>query len=90
MIVGASACIHLPASPQVLLVVRVRGITRVAPKTKKILQLLRLRQLNNAVFMKALFPSILALIISLLSPCSLLRPIPFTHSFYSLLTPLPF
>jgi large subunit ribosomal protein L7e len=41
--------------PKVLLVVRVRGITRVAPKTKKILQLLRLRQLNNAVFMKVNF-----------------------------------
>jgi large subunit ribosomal protein L7e len=41
--------------PKVLLVVRVRGINRVAPKTKKILQLLRLRQLNNATFMKVNF-----------------------------------
>jgi large subunit ribosomal protein L7e len=41
--------------PKVLLVVRVRGIMRVAPKTKKILQLLRLRQLNNATFMKVNF-----------------------------------
>jgi len=38
--------------PKVLLVVRVRGIMRVAPKTRKILQLLRLRQINNATFMK--------------------------------------
>lgn len=38
--------------PKVLLVVRIRGIMRVAPKTKKILQLLRLRQINNATFMK--------------------------------------
>jgi len=41
--------------PKVLLVVRVRGIMRVAPKTKKILQLLRLRQLNNATFLKVNF-----------------------------------
>jgi len=41
--------------PKVLLVVRVRGIMRVDPKTKKILQLLRLRQLNNATFMKVNF-----------------------------------
>ena len=36
----------------VLLVVRIRGIMRMAPKTKKILQLLRLRQVQNAVFVK--------------------------------------
>eukprot|EP00808_Paulinella_micropora_P005906 g53786.t1 len=33
-------------------VVRIRGINRVAPKTKKILQLLRLRQIHNGVFVK--------------------------------------
>jgi large subunit ribosomal protein L7e len=37
---------------KVLLVVRIRGINRMAPKTKKILQLLRLRQIHNAVFLK--------------------------------------
>lgn len=37
---------------KILLVVRIRGINRVAPKTKKILQLLRLRQINNAVFVR--------------------------------------
>ena len=36
----------------VLFVVRVRGIMRMAPKTKKILQLLRLRQVQNGVFIK--------------------------------------
>ena len=41
--------------PKVLLVVRVRGIMCVAPKTKKILQLFRLRQLNNATFVKVNF-----------------------------------
>jgi large subunit ribosomal protein L7e len=33
-------------------VVRIRGINGVDPKTKKILQLLRLRQINNAVFVR--------------------------------------
>jgi 60S ribosomal protein uL30 len=44
---------YMPAEPKLLLVVRIRGINRMAPKTKKILQLLRLRQINNAVFIKA-------------------------------------
>lgn len=38
--------------PKLMLVVRVRGINRVSPKVKKVLQLLRLRQLNNAVFVR--------------------------------------
>jgi large subunit ribosomal protein L7e len=42
-----------PSEPKVLLVVRIRGINRMAPKTKKILQLLRLRQIHNAVFVRA-------------------------------------
>lgn len=33
-------------------VVRIRGLNGVSPKIKKILQLLRLRQINNAVFIK--------------------------------------
>jgi large subunit ribosomal protein L7e len=33
-------------------VIRIRGINGVAPKPKKILQLLRLRQLNNGVFVR--------------------------------------
>jgi 60S ribosomal protein uL30 len=41
--------------PKVLLVVRVRGIMCVAPKTKKILQLFRLLQLNSATFLKVNF-----------------------------------
>jgi len=40
------------AEPKVALVVRIRGIRKLAPKPKKILQLLRLRQLHNAVFVK--------------------------------------
>jgi len=41
--------------PKVLLIVRVRGIMCVAPKTKKILQLFRLLQLNSATFVKVNF-----------------------------------
>jgi len=37
---------------KVVLAIRVRGIMRTSPKTTKILQLLRLRQLNNAVFIR--------------------------------------
>lgn len=36
----------------VVLVVRIRGIIGVSPKVRKILQLLRLRQINNSVFVK--------------------------------------
>jgi len=34
------------------LVIRIRGINQVEPKVRKILQLLRLRQINNAVFVR--------------------------------------
>jgi 60S ribosomal protein uL30 len=42
------------AEPQARLafVIRIRGINQMGPKAKKILQLLRLRQINNGVFMK--------------------------------------
>jgi len=43
---------YVPDEAKIAVVVRIRGINRVAPKTKKILQLLRLRQINNAVFVK--------------------------------------
>jgi large subunit ribosomal protein L7e len=38
--------------PKVALLVRIRGVNKLAPKPKKIMQLLRLRQINNAVFVK--------------------------------------
>jgi len=38
--------------PKVLFVIRVRGIMGVSPKARKILQLLRLRQVHNGVFIK--------------------------------------
>jgi len=38
--------------PKVAFLIRIKGINKLAPKPKKILQLLRLRQLHNGVFVK--------------------------------------
>eukprot|EP00005_Dracoamoeba_jomungandri_P004008 CAMPEP_0174250478 /NCGR_PEP_ID=MMETSP0439-20130205/639_1 /TAXON_ID=0 /ORGANISM="Stereomyxa ramosa, Strain Chinc5" /LENGTH=241 /DNA_ID=CAMNT_0015330563 /DNA_START=39 /DNA_END=764 /DNA_ORIENTATION=+ len=38
--------------PKLAFVIRIRGINGVDPKTRKILQLLRLRQINNGTFVK--------------------------------------
>jgi len=38
--------------PKVAIVIRVRGINRVSPKVRKVLQLFRLLQIHNAVFIK--------------------------------------
>eukprot|EP00127_Corallochytrium_limacisporum_P006733 Clim_evm3s235 gene=Clim_evmTU3s235 len=43
---------YVPAEPKLALVVRIRGINGMAPRTRKILRLLRLTQINNAVFVK--------------------------------------
>jgi len=43
---------YVPPDAKVLLVIRVRGINRVSPKVRKITQLLRLRQVHNAVFVR--------------------------------------
>ena len=48
----AAGNIYVPAEPKVALVVRIRGIVGVGPKPRKILQLLRLRQIHNAVFVR--------------------------------------
>ncbi|CED83357.1 60s ribosomal protein l7 [Phaffia rhodozyma] len=48
----ASGDFYVSAQPKVYLVVRIRGINEIAPKPRKILQLLRLLQINNAVFVK--------------------------------------
>lgn len=45
--------LYAEAEPKLIVAVRIRGINGVSPKIKKILRLLRLRQLNNAVFIKA-------------------------------------
>merc|ERR1719389_956932 len=44
--------------PKLLFVVRIHGINKLAPKPRKILQLLRLRQLHNGVFLKVNKPII--------------------------------
>ncbi|CAL1704649.1 unnamed protein product [Somion occarium] len=43
---------YVPAQARVYFVVRIRGINEIAPKPRKILQLLRLLQINNGVFVK--------------------------------------
>jgi len=43
---------YVPAQPKVYFVVRIKGISKIAPKPRKILQLLRLIQINNGVFVK--------------------------------------
>ncbi len=43
---------YIPAEPKLAFVIRIRGINQVAPKVRKVLQLFRLRQINNGVFIK--------------------------------------
>jgi 60S ribosomal protein uL30 len=43
---------YVPADPKLAFVMRIRGINQVAPKVRKVLQLFRLRQINNGVFVK--------------------------------------
>ncbi|KAL6662102.1 hypothetical protein ACP70R_001486 [Stipagrostis hirtigluma subsp. patula] len=43
---------YVDPEPKLLFVVRIRGINAMHPKTRKILQLLRLRQIFNGVFLK--------------------------------------
>jgi len=44
--------IYVPEEAKFFLVVRIKGLNKVPPKEKKILQLFRLRQLHNAVFVR--------------------------------------
>jgi len=43
---------YVPDEPRVAFVIRIRGINGLHPRVRKILQLFRLRQINNGVFMK--------------------------------------
>merc|ERR1712077_151184 len=43
---------YVPSEAKFAFVMRIRGINQVAPKVKKVLQLFRLRQINNGVFIK--------------------------------------
>lgn len=47
-----SGSFYVEPEAKLAFVIRIRGINGVAPRTKKILQLLRLRQIHNAVFIK--------------------------------------
>jgi len=43
---------YVPAQPTLAFVIRIRGVTGVHPKVRKVLKLFRLRQINNGVFVK--------------------------------------
>jgi len=47
-----SGYFYIEPEAKLAFVIRIRGINQVDPKTKKILQLLRLRQVNNGVFVR--------------------------------------
>jgi len=43
---------YVDAQPKLVFVVRIKGINKIAPKPRKILQLLRLLQINNGIFVR--------------------------------------
>ncbi|KAI0127943.1 60S ribosomal protein L7 [Xylariales sp. AK1849] len=43
---------HVAAEDKLIFVIRIKGINKIAPKPRKILQLLRLLQINNGVFVR--------------------------------------
>jgi len=43
---------YIPAEAKLIFVVRIKGINKMPPKPRKVLQLLRLLQINNGVFLK--------------------------------------
>ncbi|KAK0738268.1 ribosomal protein L30, ferredoxin-like fold domain-containing protein [Schizothecium vesticola] len=43
---------YIPAEAKLIFLVRIKGINKIAPKPRKILQLLRLLQINNGVFIR--------------------------------------
>lgn len=43
---------YVDAEPKLVFVIRIKGINKIPPKPKKILQLLRLLQINNGVFIR--------------------------------------
>merc|ERR1712154_344479 len=48
----AKGNVYVPSEPKLAVVIRIRGINQVSPRVKKILQLLRLRQIGNTTFVK--------------------------------------
>lgn len=49
---AAQGGFYVPAQAKVALVIRIRGINQMSPQSRKILELLRLRQKSNAVFVR--------------------------------------
>ncbi|KAL1123059.1 hypothetical protein AAG570_002147, partial [Ranatra chinensis] len=43
---------YVPGDPKLAFVIRIRGVNQVSPKVRKVLQLFRLKQINNGVFIK--------------------------------------
>lgn len=43
---------YVEGEAKIAILVRIKGINAMAPKVRKVLQLFRLRQINNAVFVK--------------------------------------
>jgi len=43
---------YVPEQPKLLFVIRIKGINKIAPKPRKIMQLMRLLQINNGVFIR--------------------------------------
>jgi len=43
---------YIPPEPKLAFVIRIRGINQIPPKVRKVLQLFRLRQINNGIFLK--------------------------------------
>ncbi|KAJ1832194.1 60S ribosomal protein L7 [Coemansia sp. RSA 2711] len=43
---------YVPAQPKLAFVIRTKGVNKIAPKPRKVLQLLRLLQINNGVFIR--------------------------------------
>ncbi|KAF2277117.1 60S ribosomal protein L7 [Westerdykella ornata] len=44
--------LYVPAEPKLIFAIRIKGINKIDPKKRKTLQLLRLLQINNGVFIK--------------------------------------
>ncbi|RMD41847.1 hypothetical protein DV735_g3271, partial [Chaetothyriales sp. CBS 134920] len=47
-----SGSLYVDEQPKLVFVIRIKGINKIAPKPRKILQLLRLLQINNGVFVR--------------------------------------
>lgn len=48
----AEGKVYVPAQEKLVFVIRIKGINKIAPKPRKVLQLLRLTQINSGVFVR--------------------------------------